>query len=63
MNDVNQQIEAYEKLSFIVVARDRWSIEAGHLTPTMKIRRNAIEGQYEGHMDAWYGAGKKVIWE
>ncbi len=63
VNDVNQQIEAYEKLSFIVVARDRWSIEAGHLTPTMKIRRNAIEGQYEGHMDAWYGAGKKVIWE
>ncbi len=60
---VNDKIEEFEKVGFIVIAKDRWTIEDGHLTPTMKIRRGAIEGQYEGNMEQWYGAKKKVIWE
>jgi long-subunit acyl-CoA synthetase (AMP-forming) len=63
LDDINGKIEAYEKLGFIVIAKDRWTIEDGHLTPTMKIRRTAIETQYEANMENWYGAGKKVIWE
>ncbi len=60
---VNGQIEAFERLGFFVVAKDRWTIQDGHLTPTMKIRRNAIEAVYADHMKGWYDAGEKVIWE
>ena len=63
LTDVNNEIEAYEKLGFVVIAKDRWSIEAGQLTPTMKIKRSAIEDMYKGKLDAWYASGKKVIWE
>lgn len=59
----NHQIEEFEKIGFLVVAKDRWSIEAGHLTPTMKIKRGAIEEQYAAQLDGWYAAGDKVVWE
>jgi long-subunit acyl-CoA synthetase (AMP-forming) len=60
---VNGEIEAFEKLGFIVIVKDRWTIEAGLLTPTMKIKRSSIEDLYKDKLDGWYAAGKKVIWE
>ena len=50
-------------VGFIVVAKQPWTIEAGQLTPTMKIRRGAIESLYADNMEEWYGKGQKVIWE
>ncbi len=63
LGEVNAQIEEYERVGFIVVARDRWTIEGGQLTPTMKIKRGNIEQLYADKLDAWYGSGHKVIWE
>ena len=63
LSDVNGKIEAFEKVGFIVIAKDRWTIEGGHLTPTMKIKRSKIEDLYRDKLDGWYAAGKKVIWE
>jgi long-chain acyl-CoA synthetase len=60
---VNEEIEEFERIGFIVVAKDRWSIEAGQLTPTMKIKRNNIEAMYTDRLDGWYDANQKVIWE
>jgi long-chain acyl-CoA synthetase len=60
---VNGEIEAFEKMGFIVVASSRWSIESGHLTPTMKLKRQTIEDMYLPKLDGWYAAGSKVIWE
>jgi len=60
---VNAEIEEFERLGFVVVAKDRWTIEEGQLTPTMKIKRGAIEEMYATQLEGWYGAGAKVIWE
>ena len=60
---VNEQIEEYEKVGFIVVAKDEWTIEEGLLTPTMKIKRSAIEDRYKPNLETWYDSGEKVIWE
>jgi len=60
---VNGEVEEYEKIGFIVVAKDPWTIEAELLTPTMKIKRTAIENIYESKLDAWYESKTKVIWE
>ncbi len=60
---VNANIEEFEKVQFLVVPNDRWSVEDGQLTPTMKIRRNSIEEAYAPHLDAWYETGDKVIWQ
>ncbi|MFP6686508.1 MAG: hypothetical protein VB934_17440, partial [Polyangiaceae bacterium] len=42
----NSEIEAFEKMGFLVVAKNRWPIEEGYSTK----------------MDGWYDAGEKVIW-
>jgi long-chain acyl-CoA synthetase len=53
----------YEHLQMLVVVRSAWSIENGLLTPTMKIKRNKIEETVAPMLDAWYGAGKEIVWE
>jgi len=59
----NSQIEEYEKVGFVVIAKDPWTIEDGLLTPTMKIKRTSIEEKYESQLDGWYESKTKVIWE
>ena len=63
LSSVNSQIEEFERMGFIVIGSTRWTIDDGHLTPTMKIRRGAIEDIYAGKVDEFYAAGQKVIWE
>ncbi len=60
---VNAAVPGYERLAFIAVARDRWSIEAGLLTPTLKMKRAAIEARYGPRLERWYASGERVIWE
>ena len=63
LDKVNGQLVNYERLGFLVVAKDRWTIAAGQLTPTMKIRRPIIEKMYTAKHEAWHDLGQKVIWE
>ncbi len=63
LDKVNGEIEHFEKMQFLVVAKDQWSIESGQLTPTMKIKRTPIEAMYEAKLEPWYASGDKVIWE
>lgn len=60
---VNATLEDHEKLDYVVVVKDQWTMENGFLTPTMKIKRNIIEDRYLSHADEWLGQRKKVVWE
>jgi len=44
--NTNGRLEAHQKLSHIVIAREDWTIENGLLTPTMKTKRNELEKKY-----------------
>ncbi len=63
LNAVNEQCESHEKLAFVVLVKEPWTMENGMLTPTMKIKRNIIEAFYAGRMEGWYGQNRKVVWE
>jgi len=60
---VNEQVEVYEKMQFLVVARDAWDTENNFLTPTLKIKRDVVEAAYDACLDDWYASGLKVIWQ
>ena len=60
--EVNAKVEHHERLQFIVVTTSEWSIANGMLTPTMKIRRGAIEDATDAQVDGWYDETKTVVW-
>lgn len=62
LDETNKGLSTYEQLQMFVVMPEPWAIETGTLTPTMKLKRARIEADVESKLDAWYGAGKKVVW-
>ncbi|MFT4102925.1 MAG: AMP-binding protein [Burkholderiaceae bacterium] len=62
LQSINSKLQAHERLEFVAVAKEQWTIANGFLTPTMKIRRNIIEKHYEPLFDAWFAARKPVVW-
>jgi len=44
---VNQELEPHERLGQLIVISGGWEPENGLLTPTLKVRRAAIEARYE----------------
>lgn len=63
LREVNEALEAHEQLAFLMVAREPWTIENGLLTPTLKIRRHAIEAHYQPRLDVWSRVSQTVVWE
>jgi len=63
MKEVNATLNPHEQLEFAVVVKEPWTTDNGFLTPTMKIRRNIIEQRYEPHVERWFEARRRVIWE
>lgn len=59
---VNRHLEDHEKLEFLVVVNESWKVRNGLLTPTLKIRRDAIEARYAAHTEQWYEQRSPVIW-
>jgi long-subunit acyl-CoA synthetase (AMP-forming) len=55
-------VDPHEKLAFIAVITDEWSIENSFLTPTLKLKRNVVEAAYEGQVEGWYAERKPVVW-
>ena len=51
---VNQKLDGHEKIHNFVVVREEWTVENKLLTPTMKIKRNAVEKLYSSNYRNWY---------
>lgn len=62
IKEVNATLDPHEHIKFISVVDKEWSIASGHLTPTMKMKRDVIEAEYKPHLDNWYEARKSVVW-
>jgi long-chain acyl-CoA synthetase len=51
---VNDQFAQWEKVKKILLTPDAWSVDSGHLTPTMKLRRKIITSKYTQLIDRIY---------
>lgn len=63
LKDVNKTLEDHERLDYLVVVREGWTIENNFLTPTMKLRRAMVEDKYLAQADHWKSLNNLVIWE
>jgi long-chain acyl-CoA synthetase len=60
---VNQGLEYHEQLAKLVIVRDEWTIANGFFTPTLKIRRGAIDAHYGPQYAIWLLTKDEAIWE
>ncbi|RMG24542.1 MAG: hypothetical protein D6730_12535 [Bacteroidetes bacterium] len=63
LKEVNAKLEHHERLQKIVVVKEAWTPENEILTPTLKIKRGAIDDKYKDQYEKWYAGGVGVIWE
>jgi long-chain acyl-CoA synthetase len=63
MQDVNQDLTSYEKISHVLIVNDEWTPDNGVLTPTMKIRRHSLEQRYSNLIDQVSNDEKAVHWQ
>jgi len=55
VDDANESFAKWEKVKQFRLTPDVWSIDDGHLTPTMKLRRKIIKGMYKEQYADIYG--------
>jgi long-chain acyl-CoA synthetase len=60
---VNAVLDDHEQLDYLVVVTEPWTVEAGFITPTMKVKRPVIEATYAPHFEKWSRSRQAVIWE
>ncbi len=63
LDELNGELEPHEAMDFVVVVKEPWEIANGLLTPTLKIKRAAIEAHYSALIDGWASRRRKVVWE
>jgi long-chain acyl-CoA synthetase len=60
VENVNQNLARFEKLKRVIVVADEFSPDNGILTPTLKLRRRAVEDRYRQQIDELYAQAEAV---
>lgn len=63
LTEVNKDLLPYECIRKVILVKEAWTVANGLLTPTLKIRRKAIEALYNPFLADWYVQTEVVIWE
>ena len=54
VNQINERFGQWEKVKEIRITDDVWSVEEGHLTPTMKLKRKSVKETYQTLFNSIY---------
>ena len=63
VNKVNPSLEKHEKIEKVVIMKEDWTVDNGLTTPTLKVKRNAIEKIHQPFYKEWFNKDNKVIFE
>ena len=62
LTHINAELDPHERLAFLALVDGPWDVQSGLVTPTLKMKRNALEARYNAHVEQWAAAGKPVLW-
>jgi long-chain acyl-CoA synthetase len=63
LDRINAKLDPHERVMFIAIIDEPWTVSNGLMTPTLKLRRSPIEKLYAARAEAWREQGKRVVWE
>ncbi|MGV3622570.1 MAG: AMP-binding protein, partial [Archangium sp.] len=62
LKQINSKLDQHEQLEKLVVMREEWTVDNGLLTPTLKLKRSAIEARYAPNVNDWASLKERVVW-
>lgn len=63
LREVNKDLAKYQQVKAVIVMKDDWNVDNGILTPTLKIRREQLNKEYQEYYLRWFETDREVIWE
>lgn len=63
LSSINSQLTKYEKISHIIISNEDWTTINDLLTPTLKVRRRAVEEHYTPLIQTVLKQHNNVVWE
>ncbi len=60
---LNEALDHHERIDKVVIVRDPWTMQNDLLTPTLKLKRFAIEKKYATSIRTWSTSSDSFIWE
>lgn len=61
--ETNAVLNHHEVLQSIVIVSEPWTVADGLLTPTLKIKRPALEALYASQIKNWMTQDKEIVWQ
>ncbi len=62
LTQLNSKLDPHEQLEKLVVMREEWTVDNGLLTPTLKLKRSAIEARYAPRVSEWVALKERIVW-
>lgn len=63
VDELNPKLENFEKIAKVIIMEEDWSVDNGLLTPTLKVKRNRVEGIHMDRYGQWFASPDKVVYE
>lgn len=60
---LNGKLDKHERIDHCILVRDEWTVDAGMMTPTMKIKRHSIESRYKNLIAQAAVSKQAIVWE
>jgi long-chain acyl-CoA synthetase len=57
VTDLTSDLAQFERIKKLALLTSEFTLEAGELTPTLKVKRRVVEQKYKEQIDALYGSG------
>ncbi|HBY62045.1 MAG TPA: AMP-binding acetyl-CoA synthetase [Solibacterales bacterium] len=61
LTQVNASLEPWERMAFLVVTDEHWTVSNGFLTPTLKLKRSVLEGANAIWFEEWARRGTPIV--
>ncbi len=62
LTQLNAKLDPHEQLEKLIVMREEWTVDNGLLTPTLKLKRSAIEARYAPRVGEWFLLKEQIVW-
>ncbi|MDX2149854.1 MAG: AMP-binding protein [Bryobacteraceae bacterium] len=62
LDEINAGLQPWERLRFLVITDEPWTVANGFLTPTLKLKRSVLQAASAIWFEDWSSRGSRIVW-